>query len=491
MHSRTLIVGIFLSMTLTMSHAAGQSSWSQFRGPNGSGIAPDEVPLPAALDTSKNMIWKRSVPHGHSSPCVCRDRIFLTGMSGTDLETLCIDRKTGNILWQRPAWYEFVERVHRINSPATPTPCTDGQRVFVYIGSSGLMCYDLEGNEVWSRQMRTPPTLYGTAASPILAGNVLVFLNDNQRESYLEAIDPETGKTVWRAEREGFKGSWSTPVHWRNNGVDELVIYGIWWMKAYDLKDGSERWSLPGLTDEPCITPVIGEGLVFLTSYNMKTNTEVIGLPEWSELIDTYDEDEDEELTLEEVRPNKSILSRFDADGEGDHPLWGFFRYLDVDQSGRITEQEWQKMIAFLNSFEQENALLAVRPSSKIGEETTVVWRHHTGIPECPSPLCYRGRVYMVKNGGMITCLDAKTGDLKYQGRLGSGGPYYASLVAGDGKIYAASARGVITVIEAGDTLQVKGRSTLGERIIATPAVLDGKLYVRTDRHLFAFGSIE
>ena len=122
------------------------------------------------------------------------------------------------------------------------------------------------------------------------------------------------------------------------------------------------------------------------------------------------------------------------------------------------------------------------------GEETRVVWSHGKGVPECPSPLYYDGRIYMVKNGGMISCLDSKTGELKYQGRLGAGGPYYASLITGDGKIFASSRRGVVTVFEVGDELKVLARNDLKGRIMSTPAIVDGKLYVRTENSLFAFG---
>lgn len=487
MHRRPTIMLLAVLAMLNICGVWGQSYWGQLRGPNG-GVATDKKSLPVTFDENTNLIWKTATPHGHSSPCVWGDRIFLTGIANNELETYCFDRKSGEIVWKRAAWYEFIERVHRVNSPATPTPTTDGERVVVYLGSSGLLCYDFEGNEVWRRIIRTPPNMYGTASSPILAGGYLIFLNDNARQSSLEAIQPENGETVWKIDREGFKASWSTPVVWNNNGVDEVLIYGVWWLKAYDLKDGSERWSLPGLTDEPVIMPVTGDGLVYLTSYNMKSNPEVIGLPEWKDLVKEYDKDRDGELTHEETRPNKSILSRFDADGEGDHPLWGFHRFLDADRSGKITEQEWGKMIDFLNSFKQENALMAVKPGVEEGEETRVVWSHEKGVPECPSPLYYDGRIYMVKNGGMISCLDSKTGELKYQGRLGAGGPYYASLITGDGKIFASSRRGVVTVFEVGDKLKVLARNDLKERIMATPAIVDGKLYVRTEKNFYAFG---
>jgi len=482
------IVSILVVLTGQVLFAQSDRQWNQFRGPRGAGIAPDSKPLPTNLDAKKNMKWKCEVPFGHSSPCIWGDRIYLTGITGTTLETICIDRKTGEILWRAEASYEFIERVHRSNSPASPSPVTDGDRVYVYFGSSGLLCYDRDGKEVWSRNMRTPPNLYGTASSLILAGKYLVFCNDNRHKSYLEVIDPETGETVWKKERAELQYNWSTPMYWKNNDVEELVINGMLAMRAYQLKDGAERWTLPGLTPEPCVTPVECNGLIYITSYNMKTNTEVIGLPAWADLVKELDTDNDGELTLKETKPNKSILSRADADGEGDHPLRGFHPILDEDTNGKITEVEWKKMVDWIASFPQENAIMAVTPPKKAGDIPEIIWKYEKGVPEVPSPLCYCDRVYMVKNSGMVTCLDSKTGKLMYRERIGAGGPYYASPIAGDGKIFVASVRGEVTVLKAGDELKILGRSNFKERISATPALLEGIVYVRSDKHLYSFG---
>lgn len=488
MKRKGIILATALSVLFFSAGAFGQPNWPQFRGPQGSGIAPDDKSLPAEFNPASNVIWKTPICKGNSSPCIWGDTIFLTGISGKTLVTICLDRPSGRILWQESVTPEKIERVHPINTPATPTATTDGKRVCVFFGSYGLICYDFEGRKKWEKRLRPPENMYGTAASPIMAGELLIFCNDRRTESYLEAIDPETGDTIWKTEREKFAAGWSTPLCWTNNGIEELVVYGIWWMTAYDLKSGEERWSVPGLTDEPCITPIAGEGLVFTTSYNMKNNPEVIGLPEFDELLEEYDTDKDSQLTLEEVKDNKSILSRYDADGEGDHPLRGFFRFLDVDRSGKITVKEWSKMISFLNSFQQENALLAIRPGSDSSTEPEIVWRHNYGVPECPSPLYYDGRIYMVKNGGIVSCLVARTGELKYQDKLRSGGPYYASPVVGDGKIYASSARGTVTVFEPGDDLNILAHNDINERIMATPALLDGKIYLRTENFLYVFG---
>lgn len=482
-----VIVLVFCLTGLT-SVLFAQENWGQFRGPNG-GVSLTAADLPVSFGPDHNMLWKTPLGNGHSSPIIWGDRIFVTSETNNELETCCLDRRTGKVLWRRSAWYEFIERVHKVNSPATPTPVTDGERVYVYLGSSGLISYDFDGNEVWSRVMRTPANMYGTATSLIMAGGYLIHQNDNAQQSYLEAIDPATGKTVWRTDRKDFKASWSTPMAWVNQGVEEVVLYGVWWLKGYDLRDGSERWSFPGLTDEPIVTPAHGNGLVYITSYNMKTNPEVIGLPDWKDLVAAYDTDGDGELSLPEAKANKSILSRYDADGEGDHPLWGFHRFLDADRSGTVNETEWGKMIAYINSFEQVNALLAIKPAHGENGETTVAWKYEKGVPEAPSMLLYNDRIYMVKNGGMITCLNAVTGECIYQERLGAGGPYYASPVAADGKIFTASRRGDVTVFRAGDRFSVLGRNQLGERIMATPALVGDTVYIRTEDHLFAFAN--
>ncbi|MFC1554284.1 PQQ-binding-like beta-propeller repeat protein [candidate division KSB1 bacterium] len=484
-------ITIFLAILLLsgINSAWGQSNWAQFRGPNGLGISSETKELPVEFGESKNMIWKTAVQPGNSSPCVWGDRIFLTGFTDNIMITYCISANDGKIVWQKSVTGNRTQRLHPNNTPATPTPVTDGERIIVYFGPYGLICYDYEGNMVWERRLEEPQMLYGPSASPILAGDRLIFINDSNKDSYVEAIDPKSGNTIWKTMRkESFSGSWSSPMHYNNSGIDEIVIYGIWWMKAYDLKDGSERWSVPGLTDEPCITPVYGDGLIFTTSYNMKTNPEVIGLPEFDELLEEYDKDSDRELTREEVAPNKSILSRYDADGEGDHPLGGFFNFLDVDRSGKITVKEWAKMISFLNSFKQENALMAIKVGPDKNVEPEIVWKHNYGVPECPSPLYYDGRIYMVKNGGIVSCLVAKTGELVYQDKLRSRGPFYSSPVIGDGKIYVVSARGTVTVFEPGDNLNILVNNELNERTMATPAIIGGRIYIRTEKNIFAFG---
>ena len=483
---------LLLALLLVAAHdalgarplARSEEQWSRFRGPNGGGVAATDAPWPVVFDAEHALAWKVPLPEGHSSPIVWDERLFVTGFVDGELETLAIDRETGEVIWGRRVSGTGRERLHDVNSPASSTPVTDGERVFVYFGTLGLVCYDVEGEELWRRERPIPKNTFGSAASPIVAGDALVLVCDANDQATIEAFDRESGETLWKTDRGVESSGWSTPVVLSREGAEEVISLGAWWLKAYDLADGTERWAIPGLTDEPIVTPALGEGLVFVSSYNMNTNPEVIGLPEFGELLAECDADGSGDLTLEEASTNESVLSRADADGEGDHPLRIFFGFLDADKDGVLTEEEWARIFDWLGSFEHANALVAVRPGDG-DAPAEIAWQHNQGVPECPSPLYYRGRIYLVKNGGMVTCLDARTGELRYRGRLDSRGPCYASPVAAGGNVYSASARGVVTVFAAGDRLEVLARNDLGERIMATPALAAGRIYVRTEAHLW------
>lgn len=455
--------------------------WPQFRGPGARGLAADDASYPATIDPAAPR-WSTALPPGDSSPCVVGELVVVTAYDDERLETIALDRATGEVRWRRPAQVETLERVYETHGPATPTCTGNGDVVVAYFGSLGLIAYDHAGEELWRRPFELAPNSFGTASSPVLVGEMLLLNRDTNGESFLLALDVATGDTIWRRERPEAKSGWSTPVV----RGDELVIYGPGWLAAYSLADGEPRWTLPGLTDEPCTTPVVAGELLYVTSYNMNGNPEVIGIPTFDEVVVKYDADGDGALDRAEVEPNESVLSRFDADGEGDHPLRMFFRFLDVDHDGELRADEWPKLAEWLNQYSHVNALLAVRPGGE-GGVAEVAWKFERGVPECPSPVVVDGRVFMVKNGGFVTILDAATGAVHDRVRLDAGGPYYASPVAADGKVYLASARGEVSVVAAGDTCEVLSRVDLGARILATPALADGVVYVRTAERLYAF----
>ncbi|HEX6884769.1 MAG TPA: PQQ-binding-like beta-propeller repeat protein [Planctomycetota bacterium] len=465
-------------------------SWGRFRGPDGAGLAPDGARLPDALDPAKNLRWSAELPPGNSSPCLATTRAFVTGCTDAELVTVCLDRADGEILWERALPVATLEKTQEQNSPATPTPTTDGERVIAYFGSFGLVAYDLAGDELWRRALPVPKNTFGTAASPVIAGGKLVFVSDANEGSFLEALDPATGRTLWKVDRARFQSGWSTPGLWSRDGKDELLVLGVGWLSAYDLADGAERWSFPGLTDEPITTPIAGAGLVFATSYNLRTNEDAMLLWSYAKVLEEHDADGDGSIDRAELKTNASVLSRPDADGEGDHPLSIFERFLDVDRDGRITAKEYEKLEGWVNSWEHLNGIVALRPGTA-ERPAELAWHFPRGVPECPSPLYLDGRVYMVMNGGTVTCLEAASGKLLYQERLAARGPYYASLVGGDGKVYAASARGEVTVLAAGSELKVLSSVDLAERLMATPALADGTVYVRTETRLRAFARAE
>lgn len=468
--------------------SAPSSDWPRFRGPGGRGLAPDDRPLPARLGPDERC-FETPLGPGHSSPCIAGERIYLTEWADGELRTVALDRADGRVLWRRGIAIDEPERHHDVNSPAAATPTSDGARVFCAFGSSGLVAYDADGRELWRREPASARNTFGSASSPVLCDGRLIWVRDAESDSFIEALEPATGRVLWRRARPGLRSAWSTPALRDAGDGPELLVYGYKQLAAYGLEDGRERWSVPGLADEPIVVPTTDAELVFVTSYNMRTNPEVEGLPTFEDLLAAHDVDGDGRLDRDEAARNRSVLSRHDADGEGDHPLSIFFRFLDVDEDGAIEAAEWPKLGTWLASFEHANAILAIRPPGADAREPRIVWQFPRGVPECPSPVVVGGRIYAVKNGGLITCLDARTGAPCFEGRLDSRGPHYASLVHGDGKLFAASARGIVTVFEAGPELRVLEHNDLGERILATPALCGGRVYVRTETSLQAFAS--
>ena len=464
------------------------SDWPQLRGPDGRAQQAGTTALPERLD-ARTRLWRVELPAGHSSPCVTGTRVFVTAYTQTELEVHCLATETGARLWSRSIACERHPAAHEINGPASPSPATDGERVFVIFPGAGLFAYSLEGEPLWQRPLPAPANRFGAAASPIVADDSLVLLHDSDEVSFLEALNPVDGTPHWRVERDGFAAGWSTPALHRTASRTEILVCGVWWLTAYDLATGAQLWALPGLSDEPITMPASNSEWVFATSYNMRTSPEALGLPTFERLLADLDVDADRTIDAEEAEANESVLSRFDADGEGDHPLRLFFEFLDANEDGEIDESEWRKLPAWLESFEHANATLAIRPGQ--GDvEPKIVWQHARGVPECPSPLLVGERLYTVKNGGLVTCLEARTGDVLYEGRSGARGPVYASPVAGAGKVYVSSARGVVTVLRDADTLQIVSQNDFEERILATPALSGGKVFVRTERSLSAFSEL-
>jgi outer membrane protein assembly factor BamB len=473
------------------------SCWPQFRGPNALGVAPECMELPVHFGPENHVVWKTPLPVGHSSPCVWDDRIFVTGFdkAGQKLETLCVDRHKGQVLWRRAIPAQKTEKVHEFNSPAVATPATDGERIYVYFGAYGLLCYDFDGNELWKKQLPLAQTVFGTGTSAVVAGELVLLNRDFQPDPSLLAVRARTGETAWKQVRTlaslgGPVDAYATPLVWHHDGVDEVIIQGKVRLTAYDLKDGSERWSVRA-TSSACSTPVFGDGHLFVAAHGFgSVEGEVQEPPSFDAILKKYDKNGDGRISAQEFPTDLYLFQRLDVPGT-DLPLKFLFSRIDENKDGQISRAEWEKFLERNRDLARQRlvGLLAIKPGGK-GDvtKTNVLWREERGLPEVPSPLLYQDRIYLVRDGGLASCLDAQTGRLLYRERLGPRGAYFSSPVAGDGKVYVASQRGVVVVIAAGDHLQVLARNDLGEPIQATPALVDGKLYVRTDKHLYAFG---
>ena len=487
---RAALISAFLLIYFANTTRASEPVWPQFRGPGGLGIAPDDQAYPTKLDMSKNLLWKTEVPKGHSSPCIWGDRIFITARSGKNLETICIDRGNGTIKWRKTVEPETMQKISSTNSHASPTPVCDGKRVYVYFGSFGLLAYDVDGKELWKKPLPIPNHYHGSAASPILANEMVLINCDEDEHPYLLAVDRDTGKTIWRQDRQVERAGWSTPVLWKHGKKEELIVLGGQQLISYDLKDGQKRWWLHNLPIIAASTPVYADETLFAAAAARMTGDPVnpIELPDFNELLETYDSDGDNRLTQAEIPEDLALIYRKGPRITG---IKKRFSRFDTDQDGAISEAEWERVARNVASIQprEMDALVAIRSGGK-GDvsESHIKWSANEGVGQVPSPLVYRGRVYLVKHGGIVTCFNAETGDKIYSGKLGPRVYYNASPVAANGKIYFCSYLGTVFVVQAGDAFKILTKNRIGERINATPALLDGNIYLRTAKHVMAFG---
>ncbi|MFQ5734512.1 MAG: PQQ-binding-like beta-propeller repeat protein [Planctomycetaceae bacterium] len=406
-----LAFGLFVCL-----FAAGVSAedWPQFRGPTGQGISAEKN-LPAEFGPAKNVAWRVTIPGaGWSSPIVHKGRVYLTsavtppGGEGTDrsLRAICLDAKTGQAAWDVEVFQqkdEDVERIHGKNSHASPTPVTDGRRLFVHFGPQGTACLTLDGKVVWRRKVRYSPR-HGSGCSPILVGDLVVFSCDGQRAPFLIALDKATGRIRWKKPRPPVEDpktfSFATPLAIRIGGTTQIVSPATGQVVSYEAGTGREIWKVryDGFSVIP--RPVYAHGLVFLsTSY---------------------------------MRPQ----------------------------------------------------VLAIQPTGK-GDVTGshLKWSIARGAPNTPSALAVGDELYFISDRGIASCVNAKTGKVHWQKRLG--GKYSSSPVFADGKIYFQSEQGDATVISAGTTFRRLAKNAMKERTLASYAVADGALFIRTATKLY------
>ncbi len=419
----------FLVIIPGRSDTTKESNWPQWRGPNGTGVAPHADP-PTHWSEQKNVRWKLGVPgKGHSTPIIWGNRVYLTtavphgdrlparysnsdGAHDLDPVThsfrfvvLAIDRRDGSILWQHAVHDEIPhEGAHRTSSMASPSPVTDGEHLFAYFGSQGLYCLDLEGTVLWNTdlgQMR-PLHSHGEGSSPTLHEDAVLVQWDHEGPSFLAAFDKDTGATRWKVPREELS-SWSTPIVAEVNGRTQVIAAGAKRVKGYDFATGKVLWECGWLSEENVVaTPVAGHGMAYAGS--TYDRTVVMGIP------------------------------------------------LDGNTGGR-------------------------QPA----------WIRTRGAPYVPSFLLYDKALYYHHHfQGILTRVNAVTGEYRPGAiRLEGLRSVFSSPIGAAGRIYATDVNGSTIVLSHADKPEVLAVNKLNDRFSASPAAAGRELYLRGERHLY------
>lgn len=474
------------ALVLVAGTAFAADDWSRFRGPNGSGVV-DGIRLPDAIGPATNLVWKTSLPEGHSSPVVAGDRIYVTAVEGARrsdagrakvrdegrLFTISIDANSGEILWKREAPRPRVERYEPANSGASPSPVVDGDNVYVSFGDFGLISYTAKGEERWRLPLGPYNNVNGHGSSPIVVGNLLYLLCDQDTDSYLLAVEKDTGQIVWKTMRPEVTRSYSTPaVYEPDNGPTELIVPGSYYLTSYAADTGEKLWWVSGLSWQPKSTPVIHNGLVIANSVEPAGAGATGSVVSFEALVAEADQDSDGQVSEAELKIVRPRL-RFETN--------------DLDADGQIDHRDWEFYVARRTA---RNRIIAVRLGGRgdLTETDRLVWSLERFLPNVPSPLIYDGVLYLVKDGGILSSLNPDTGEIFKQGRLSHAlDTYYASPVAADGKVYLISLSGQATVLKAGAQWEILSTANFEDEAYATPAMQDGRIYLRTKGALYCF----
>lgn len=453
---------LFISFVVHAQHPA----WPQFRGPESNPVGTNER-LAERWSKTENVEWSQEIPgRGWSSPIVTGGKVYITTVTtdgkskepqigidngsgyaaelqkqGLPIKEIvarvmdryvelpsevmlhyflyCLDLKSGQVEWRREFFTGHPPGGrHRKNSFTSETPVTDGKFIYLYDANLGLWAFDLKGNQAWTTPLEANPIYLelGTGSSPVLAGNLLVILSDNEKHQYIAAFDKHTGKQVWRTDRDlGGSGAlqqrtgWATPYVWRHPQRTEIVTVGPEAVVSYDLQ-GKELWRMKGTAMSPVPTPFAYEGLLYING------------------------------------------------GRG-RPLFA----ISSGASGDITLKEDQTSNEY------------------------VVWSQPRGGTYIPSSLAYQGAIYTLTETGILIRFDAKTGKQTYKTRIDAGATAFTtSPWAYHGKLFCLSEEGQTFVVAAGEQFQLLQVNELDDLALASPALVDDRLLIRTEHRLYS-----
>ena len=455
-------------VAIASRQAAAAGDWVRFRGPNGSGVA-ESKPVPVEFAPDKNVVWKTPLPPGHSSPVLSQSRVFLTAFEGKTLLTFCLDRRSGEILWRRASPRDREEKLDERNSPASPTPATDGENVYVFFADYGLLSYDGAGTERWRLPLGPFTNSYGMASSPIVVGDRVILVCDQSLGSFMLSVGKDDGRVRWKIDRPEARTGHSTPVLYRPPGESpQLLVPGSFHLTAYSAETGEKIWWVSGLSFEMKCTPSFGDGLVYVHGY---ASSQQVTVPPFDTVLAGHDPDGDGRFSRAEVP---------------DEQAKGWFKLMDLDGDGYLNASEWGY---YQSARATSGGLLAFRLGGR-GDmtETNFRWRYDKSVPQLPSSLLYQGVLHTVNDNGILTSFRPATGEVIAQGRIqGAIDKFYASPVAADGKIFMVSESGKVAVLKSDGSLGVLAVNELDDLCYATPAIADGRIYIRTRSALYCF----
>jgi len=464
---RPRVAGVVLTLLSVVAGSARAGDWPRFRGPNGSGVS-DSGALPVEFGPERNLDWAVAVSFGRSSPAVVGGRVFVTATDGSRLVIEAFDQSSGETLWRQTVERSQKAELYHDNDSATPSPVADGSSVFVLFHEVGVVAFDAaNGKERWRHPLGPFRNFYGVSASPVLTGDRLLVVCDQALGSFVLALDKSSGEPLWRTDRPSRKESFATPVLYPDAASPrEVLVYGSRWIDAYDVGTGEVVWSLGGVSAGPVASPLIADGRLFVTGKDH--NAEPV--PRFSEIAAKHDTDGDD------------CLSRTELEGTW---MLRHFGWLDVDASGCVSAENWNLLDKEMGT--DDWGVFGIQLEGRA--EPQILWNYRKNTAYVPSPIVFDGVFYMVKDS-IVSSLDPRTGELYKRGRLARGAAkVYASPVAGDGKVYFAGTDGHVTVIRADPQWEVLAVNDLGDPIYASPAIVDGHLYVRTKGRLYSFSS--
>lgn len=460
--------------------AVHADDWRQFRGPNASGVAGGSYSLPVEFSQTEKVKWSAELGDGIACPIVAGGRTFATAMTGErKFGVFCFDAVTGQPVWKREFETGKLPRITPPNSHASSTPASDGNRVYVYLSTLGLLALDAaDGKTVWRKELPLPAYLmdWGAGVSPIVYRDLVIFNQDDDLAPMMYAFDAATGDERWRTERPDMIAGYSVPVICEANGQTDIVVAGTGKLKGYDPETGTERWTCNTLLRTIMTSPVVRDGVLYIAtqSYGDEHRTIKFALLEW------LDTNQDGKLARAELP--KEFWKRFDVS--------------DKDHNGVIEGDELDTAFQAADNQAGGGAIIqAVRGGGR-GDVTGthLLWNNRYPVKapasNLSSPLVVGDQLFVVKKGGLSSSFDIATGKAHWElARIRNLGDYYASPVAGDGKIYIVGENGFVVVLAQGPKLEVLAKNDMGEACLATPAIADGRIYIRTREKLYCISN--